>query len=80
VNGDTPRFDCFFFLLKKKGKKMTRGKKTEEGQMHCACVEDSFPFLLFFLLSSVFFSLEKRDEWEGEPRSKRENWRGIRPV
>jgi hypothetical protein len=37
-NGDTPRFDCFF-LLKNKEKKMTRGKKTEEGRIHCACVE-----------------------------------------
>jgi hypothetical protein len=33
----TPRVLIAFFV--KKEKKMTRGKKTEEGRMHCACVE-----------------------------------------
>jgi hypothetical protein len=38
-NVDPHVFNPFFFVKKKKKNKMTRGKKTEEEQMQCACVE-----------------------------------------
>jgi hypothetical protein len=48
-----------FFLLKKNENKMTRGKKTEEGRMQCACVEGLLRiilFLFFYFFYFIFFN------------------------